>query len=118
MELTNYSDMLTEMGKDVYRDNPFFRTLAEFMEHPMLRTFYDEYFTQQRVDSTLFFMWAYRRIEEQKPDLQPYEKLTVLNHIIHTKSLREQAFDEYRVYESIRHSDRITGNLAWKSSSS
>lgn len=95
LQKTSQHDWLNEMGQDIYQSNPFFNKLAEFMEHPLTREFYDEYCSEKRVDSTLFFLWMYKQIELKDSSLQPYQKIAILNHVIHTKHLREKVFDEY-----------------------
>ncbi len=101
------SDWLTEFGKDIYAENPFFSKLAEFMEHPLSREFYQEYCSSQRIDSTLFFLWMYEQIEHKQPTLEPYQKIAILNHIIHTKHLREKVFDEYFKVQRHTHPQMI-----------
>lgn len=93
---------LTSAGIQVYQNNSFLGTLAEFMEHPLSREFYDKYMTHERLDTTLFFLWLYRQIEKEEPSLLPHKKLAILHHILHTSELRHAAFDLYHNRPSLR----------------
>lgn len=86
---------LEYLGKQVYRTNSFLGNLAEFMENPLSREFYNYYMNSERIDTTLFFLWLYHQIELEKPTLLPYEKLAILHQILHTTELRHIAFDRY-----------------------
>ena len=72
--------------------------IAEFMEHPMTRSFYETCLAPESVDSTLLFLWLYANIEKHAPEHTPYEKLGMLYRIISHPELRYEALQEYERY--------------------
>lgn len=86
---------LTRLGMKIYQNNLFLGEIAEFMEHPLCRTFYEKYLTRDRIDSTMFFLWLYQQIDKEDSSLDPYKKLAILHHVMHTTELRHIAFDRY-----------------------
>lgn len=95
MELKEYKRDLEQYGKTVYQSNPDFQMIAEFMEHPLSRQFYNEFLKRGSLESTLFFLWLYSQIEECYPGIQPYEKLGMVSICMKNKKLRDHIYQCY-----------------------
>jgi hypothetical protein len=89
-----YED-LNQIGQHIYKNNKFLSELSEFMEHPLSKQFCKKYLNFTNSDTTLFFVWLYRQIEHQKPDLMPFEKLAIVEMIMSNSEMRHKAFDTY-----------------------
>ena len=97
MELSTYltDESLVDYGKQIYQTNDTFRRVAEFMEHPMSREFYNECLNKPNIESTLFFLWLYDQVEQHNPDLMPYEKLALAHKAMHERTIRQKIFNRY-----------------------
>jgi hypothetical protein len=81
-----------EKGRLIYKDNEHYRRLANFMEHPEFREFYDNYMKDwSSVQMIILFMKTYEAIEKHSDtELSPYEKIAVLKNLIENSETRQK----------------------------
>ena len=76
-------------GIEVYQKNDVFKSLANVMEHPEFKSFFDKYFENPTEAQTmLMFMKICQKITENDPDASPYEKLALVNKIMKDREFR------------------------------
>lgn len=79
-------------GRQIYKSNQHFRNVAEVMEHPEFRKFYEMY--MEDWDSTrtiLMFMKLYEAVEKRSNmALTPYQKIAIVEKIMTTSDLRKE----------------------------
>lgn len=92
---TNFltSDVLKESekkGKILYNRNENYKAIANLMEHPEFREFYNKHFTDwYDVKTIVMFLKLYEEIEKRSSvPLNGYQKLHILDKIINTSELR------------------------------
>ena len=88
MELDRNS--LAEKGKEIYRNNEHYRRLANVMEHPEMKAFFDTY--MQDIDTAktiLLFMKIYDAIGK-RVELSAYEKLAIVKEVIDNAETRRK----------------------------
>ncbi len=92
MDLTTITKSLEEKGRDIYKNNENYRRLANLMEHPEFREFFDVYMKDwDSVKMIIMFMKTYEAIEKHsKVQLTPYEKLSVLKDLIEDSETRNK----------------------------
>ena len=71
-------------GKHIYNTNDHFRRLANVMEHPEFREFYEKYMTDwDSAKTMIMFMKTYEAIEKHaKIELTPYQKISIVKELI------------------------------------
>lgn len=85
MDIIKYDDKtLFEEGKKVYQEHETFRQIAEFMEHPISRAFYDKWIKSPDLNSVLYFLWLYEQIQKKFPNLLPIQRLALMYRISRT----------------------------------
>lgn len=79
-------------GQKLYQENKHYRRLANVMEHPEFREFFDEYMKDWDSTKTiLMFMKMYEAIEKHSDiELKPYQKIAVVEEMISDEKLRQQ----------------------------
>lgn len=93
MDLTTpISDNLEKKGRQLYKDIINYQRLANIMEHPEFREFYDTYMNDwDTAKSIIMFMKLYEAIEKHsKLKLTPYQKIAVADEIFHNSDKRQQ----------------------------
>lgn len=91
-ELVNFSENLNETGKNIYKTNQHFRRLANVMEHPEFRDFYNQYMQDwESVKMIMMFMKIYEAVEKHsKVELTPFQKISVVKEVIEDGELRQK----------------------------
>lgn len=81
-----------EQGRQIYKTNQNYRNVAEVMEHPEFRKFYDMYMADwNSVQTVMIFMKLYETIEKRSSvPLTPYQKITFIKNVIETPELRSK----------------------------
>lgn len=81
-----------EKGRHLYKTNENYRTLANIMEHPEFRKFYDTHMNDPlSLQTVLMFLKVYESIEKKsKISITPYQKLAILHEIFICPELRQQ----------------------------
>lgn len=79
-------------GKEIYRVNPHYRRLANIMEHPEFREFYDTYMKDPTTANTmLMFMKIYEAIENNSSlSLTPHQKLAIVKEVVENQDMRSK----------------------------
>lgn len=79
-------------GISLYRDNKNYRAMANLLEHPEFRNFFDENFkSYEHIETILMFINLYKEIEKSSPvDLNGYQKLSILDRIIKNADFRRE----------------------------
>jgi hypothetical protein len=82
-------------GRQIYQDNPHFRRLANVMEHPEFREFYNTYMTDwDSAKMIIMFMKMYEAVEKHSEiELTPYQKLSIVKDVIDDTELRQKICD-------------------------
>lgn len=83
-------------GKQLYKTNKNYRTLANVMEHPEFRKFFDSNFKDWiDIKNIIMFLKIYQGIEKTSPvELNGYQKLSILDGIIKDSELRHSICNE------------------------
>lgn len=86
------SKTLEKNGQQIYSSNNHLRKLANIMEHPEFRDFYNEYMQDwDKLKLVIMFMKIYEAIEKHsKIELTPYQKVSILKEMIDNKETREK----------------------------
>jgi hypothetical protein len=95
-KLTTCLDNSERIGKRLYKNNENYRTIANVMEHPEFRKFFDKYFSSwDDIKTVLMFLKLYHKIEQTSSvTLNGYQKLSVLDAIIKDRQLRSEMCQE------------------------
>ena len=90
-----------KIGKQLYKQNENYRTIANCMEHPEFRKLFDTYFSNiDDIKTILLFLKLYQKIEKTSTiQLNGYQKLSILDGIIKNRELRQKIFHEVHVNE-------------------
>ena len=82
---------LEREGKNIYKNNVFFRDLSTVMEHPEFREFYKKYFKDADVaTSVVMFMKMYDTIDNNSlQDTNAYHKIALTKKIFENRSMRK-----------------------------
>ena len=74
-------------GRALYQTNSTMKDIANVMEHPEFRQFFDKYFQNpQDIQSIIFLMKIYQAIQRN----DPYEKISVLYETMSNSQMRKQ----------------------------
>lgn len=85
-------DALEKKGRAIYQKNEYFRGLANNLEHPEFRSFFNENFDDwTSIKTTIMFMKAYETIEKISPtQLSGYQKIAILKNWINNGEIRRE----------------------------
>jgi hypothetical protein len=92
-EFDSQLQTLENEGKTIYHSNKFLGDIAQFMEHPETRRFYDEYLSNKNeLEQALMFMHVYSEISHkfESYELNGLQKLGLLSRIMHNGELRAE----------------------------
>lgn len=86
------SKNLEKSGRKIYDNNKHFQKLANIMEHPEFRQFYNEYMQDwDNIKLIITFMKIYEAIEKHSTlNLTPYQKIAILKEAIDNAQIREK----------------------------
>jgi hypothetical protein len=74
-------------GRALYQTNSTMKDIANVMEHPEFRQFFDKYFQNpQDIQSIIFLMKIYQAIQRN----DPYEKISTLYETVSNSQMRKQ----------------------------
>jgi hemerythrin superfamily protein len=83
-------DNLEDDGKVIYHNNEVIKDLANVMEHPLSRDFFNKYFKNWAdAEAMIMFMKTYERIEELGDDLTPFAKISILDKTLNRSDTRQ-----------------------------
>lgn len=84
-------------GKQIYKNNEHFRRLANVMEHPEFREFYNSYMNDWEDTKTIImFMKLYEAVEKHaKITLTPYQKISIVKDMIDDPEKRRVICKEF-----------------------
>jgi len=107
---------LETTGRKLYQNNPNYKSIANVMEHPEFRDFYDKYFSDvHSVKTIILFLKIYEGIEKNCPyKLSGYQKLAILDNCINDSDMRYtliQKFHNNIEREVIKTKEYITNNI-------
>lgn len=79
-------------GKSLYKHNSNYHSLANVMEHPEFRVFFDKYFKDvDSIKTIIMFMKIYENVEKITPvKLTGYQKIAILDKIVKDRELRKE----------------------------
>lgn len=91
-QLITTTHSLEENGRKIYKQNRHYRKLANLMEHPEFREFYNEYMKDlEDAKVVLMFMKLYDEIEKHATTpLTPFEKISIMKNIIDNGETRHR----------------------------
>jgi hypothetical protein len=86
----NFKDLVEVEGRKIYQSNKHLRNLANVMEHPEFRAFYQDYMSDPDTLKTMItFMKVYEAIEcRSNVELTPYQKIGLVQKAIQDSDLR------------------------------
>jgi hypothetical protein len=83
---------LSNHGKKIYNSNTTIRDIANVMEHPEFKAFFDKYFkTVYDAQSILLLMKIYNSL----PNEDPYEKSAILYEAMNNSKIRCKLVDDF-----------------------
>jgi len=79
-------------GKELYKNNEHYRRLANVMEHPEFREFFNLYMGDwDSVKMILMFMKLYEAVEKHSNiKLTPFQKICIVKDVIDNGELRQK----------------------------
>ena len=82
---------LEKIGKSMYNSNDNYRNLANVMEHPEFKIFFDKNFNDWNSTKTILMMMKlYHSMEkESDKELSVYEKIGILDNVIKDSEMRQ-----------------------------
>ena len=84
-------------GKIIYHSNDFMRKLSNLMEHPEYKDFLKEHFdTWENIQIFMMFYKVYEKLTNEFPDLNGYQKISLLTSLINTSKTRRLICKEIR----------------------
>uniref|UniRef100_A0A6C0EJQ1 Uncharacterized protein n=1 Tax=viral metagenome TaxID=1070528 RepID=A0A6C0EJQ1_9ZZZZ len=85
-------DHAEQKGRKIYKRNQHFRRLANVMEHPEFREFFNEYMKDwDTAETIIMFMKIYEAIEKHSSvQLTPYQKIAVVDEVLSNSELRRK----------------------------
>jgi hypothetical protein len=86
------------LGINLYKNNKPLQDLANIMEHPLFKDFFNTYFEDpQTAQSMLLLMKIYNNIDSS---YLPYEKLEILFNLINDGSHRKKIVDKFSSWKN------------------
>jgi len=101
MSLTDFNkfnlELIDQYGKKLYQTNENYKQLANVMEHPEFKEFFDKHFdTLDNTKTILMFIKLYQNIEKSYiTELNPYQKIAILDGLIKDKDNRQEIVDKF-----------------------
>lgn len=91
MFLTRLEEM-EKNGKKLYNTNDTYKSIANLMEHPEFRKFFDKHFSNwDDIKTILMFLKLYQEIDTILPvNLNGYQKIFILDSLIKTTKTRRE----------------------------
>jgi hypothetical protein len=92
-DLIQTDSKLTEKGKEIYQSNQYWQNLANVMEHPEFRRFFNNYIQQDftTAKTTLMLMKLYSAVEKHSNlELTPYQKIAITSEILDDEEMRQK----------------------------
>ena len=91
-----------EKGRRLYRENEFYRNVANVMEHPEFKKFFDSHFQDwTSTQAILMFLKLYQTIEKQSSQpLSGYQKIAIVDDIIKDSDMRQEVVKRLRSWSS------------------
>ena len=87
-------------GLKLYQTNNTMKDLANFMEYPPNKEFFDKYFSSKEdIVCMNTFIKMYRHIENN----DPYEKLTIIHDCINDPKIRRRLFSSKKILLELDH---------------
>jgi hypothetical protein len=88
-------DVVEQKGKQLYKNNSYFRSIADILEHPDFKLFFNEQFKDHdSTRSTIMFMKTYNEIEKisqpSQTPLNKYQKLSILYEVFNNGNIRQE----------------------------
>lgn len=84
-------------GKKIYHSNDFMRKLSNLIEHPEYAEFLKEHFDSwENIQVFMMFYKVYERLTSDFPDLNGYQKISLLHSLISTSKTRQLVCKEIR----------------------
>ena len=88
-------NILDAQGQLIYQTNKHYQRLANVMEHPEFRQFFNEYMQDWETAKTiLLFMKLYSAIEKcSQIELTPYQKIAIVKDVLDDPEARRKVCD-------------------------
>ena len=98
-------EFINKEGKQIYRENEFFRDLRDLMETPQFQKFYQKYFTNwDDVELMVMYMKLYKSIKDSyiqkfKHSCSLELMLYILREVIRTNESRKIIIDQFQNFK-------------------
>jgi hypothetical protein len=95
-EISTCLEQAETKGKHLYKQNNNYRNIANVMENPEFREFFDTHFsTWDNTKVILMFMKLYKDIEKASPvNLNGYQKISMIDMLMKDKNLRRRLCEQ------------------------
>lgn len=90
VEATDTRDEAERVGRELYQSNANYRLLANVMEHPEFRAFYDTFLADKhKREVALMFMNLYAELENQSLEtMTGYQKIAIVDKLVKHPGVR------------------------------
>ena len=114
--INSVSENLEEKGRQLYQTNEHFRLIANVMEHPEFRQFFNNYMQDwDNVKMIIMFMKMYESIEKHsKVQLSPYQKISIIKEVIDDSQTRQkicQGLQNWIQSQSLKEEEKLSLNI-------
>jgi hypothetical protein len=100
MSLTKVDDKLEQKGKELYQTHQVFKDLANVMEHPEFKKFFNKYFESSGdAEAILMMMKVYQKLDEV-PGITPYQKVAAVDALYKDSNMRQKIIERFRDWRS------------------
>lgn len=112
MSVIKYSlddmELLEKKGKKLYKINSTLRDLANVSEHPQFKAFIDKYFaTPHETESMILFIKMYQLLTKVKPELNGYQKITIIHEVMSNSDDRHNVIKEFNMWKNLTINDKL-----------
>ena len=95
---------IEQEGRRIYNTNVFMRSLTNIMENPEFSSMFEQYFdTWDNIEIFVLFAKVYHSITKQCPEMNGYEKISLVKKIMDNSKTRQLVCQEIRNFSNVKH---------------
>lgn len=94
---------IEQEGRRIYNTNVFMRSLTNIMENPEFSDMFDEYFDcWNNIELFVLFAKVYQSITKQCPEMNGYEKISLVKKIMDNAKTRQLVCQEIINFRNVK----------------
>lgn len=106
---------IAEEGRQIYKSNPFMRSLTNIMENPEFSDLFKNYFNAwDNIEIFVMFAKVYESITKQFPEMSGYEKISLVKKFIDNSKTRQLIGQEIIKFRETKNNQLNTQNTSLK----